>query len=217
MKKERNPLVVILSIFFLSLFVILPPTFRNLIPREESNIPSNGTNRSLVIVSCNKIYEDELYKVVSKSKYVNGKLNSNTITYTKLEQTADSNNKTEADQTQNTVDEQQSADTTNQTEKTTDNTVENNTTIQDNTVKQEAPIENKTSTTSEILAEIDYFKTIPNLQLTEEGNVTTIVIDNDIITSNPHEELLNKNFNSSYSKQMKFYTDKGFTCSKNEG
>ena len=100
MKKERNPLTVILSIFFLSLFVILPPTFRNLIPKEEI-MPSSESVGSLVIINCNKTYQDELYKVLSKSKYVNGKLNTNTLTYTKLGQ-VDSNSTTVTDQTQST-------------------------------------------------------------------------------------------------------------------
>ena len=57
MKKEKSPILVILTIFFLSLFIILPPTFRKLVPKEEKK----KTISKLTVVICNKMYTSELY------------------------------------------------------------------------------------------------------------------------------------------------------------
>ena len=85
MKKEKSPVLVILCIFLLSLFVVLPPTFRKLIPKNLVDTVSQNQQSKLVIVSCNRIYQDELYQVNSKTKYVDGTPSSNTITYQKLD------------------------------------------------------------------------------------------------------------------------------------
>lgn len=85
MKKEKSPVLVILCIVFLSLFIILPPTFRAIIPRtivEDNN--DSSSNPKLVIINCNKIYPNELYQVNSKTKFVNN-TSTNIITYQKLE------------------------------------------------------------------------------------------------------------------------------------
>ena len=72
MKKEKSPVLVVLCIFLLSLFVVLPPTFRKLIPKNLVDTVSQNQQSKLVIVSCNRIYQDELYQVNSKTKYVDG-------------------------------------------------------------------------------------------------------------------------------------------------
>lgn len=87
MKKEKSPVLVIFCIIFLSLFIILPPTFRTLIPKNlVDDIDNNmsSSNPKLIIINCNKIYPNELYQVNSKTKFVNNKA-TNIITYQKLE------------------------------------------------------------------------------------------------------------------------------------
>lgn len=89
MKKEKSPIIVILSIVFLSLFIILPPTFRALVPKELTKQNNTNGNGELVVLICNKIYSSELYRVSSRTKYINGVPSSNTINYTKIEATAE--------------------------------------------------------------------------------------------------------------------------------
>lgn len=85
MKKEKSPVVVILSIVFLSLFIILPPTFRKLVPKQtiSNNKNQNDIRPKLIIINCNKIYVNEMYQVNSKTKYVDN-VPTNTVTYQKI-------------------------------------------------------------------------------------------------------------------------------------
>ena len=86
MKKEKSPVLVIFCIFLLSLFVILPPTFRNLFPKQEkSNTQNNQQQQKIVIVNCNKIYPNELYQVNSRTKYITNSDPVNTMSFTKLD------------------------------------------------------------------------------------------------------------------------------------
>lgn len=86
MKKEKSPVLVIFCIFLLSLFVILPPTFRSLFPKEEkNNTQNNQQTKKIVIVNCNKIYPNELYQVNSRTKYVTNSDPVNTMSFTKLD------------------------------------------------------------------------------------------------------------------------------------
>ena len=82
MKKEKSPVLVILTIFFLSLFVILPPIFRKALPKQEQL--EKQTDNKLVILVCSNVFAEESYRVVSKTKYLNNNTISNVITYSKL-------------------------------------------------------------------------------------------------------------------------------------
>lgn len=90
MKKEKSPIIVILCIVFLSTFIILPPTFRSLIPKNNSKKENNTSSNmpKLVVINCNKTYPNELYQVNSKTKFVNN-TQVNVITYQKLDSLPD--------------------------------------------------------------------------------------------------------------------------------
>ena len=86
MKKEKSPVLVVFCIFLLSLFVILPPVFRKMLPKEEeTNNQEELQQPKLVVVNCNIIYPNELYQVSSRTKYSGDNPPVNTITFTKLE------------------------------------------------------------------------------------------------------------------------------------
>lgn len=97
MKKEKSPVLVVLTMFLLSLFIILPPVFRKTIPKQTE---SSEEMPQLVIIKCNKIYEKDLYQVSSRTKFTNGKIVNNIITFEKLDslpeyyQSNDTNNTT---------------------------------------------------------------------------------------------------------------------------
>ncbi len=164
MKKERNPIVVLLTMFFLSLFIILPPTFRSLIPKDET--PATPDIPKLAIVKCNKVFSQELYQVVSKTKYVDGFPVNNIITYEKLTSLPDGT--------------QEAADTASQT--------------------------------PTVAEELTYYKGIPNLEITEEGAITTVIINKKIINANPTEQYLKERLNSAAARQKVFYSDLGYRC-----
>lgn len=98
MKKERSPILVILCIFILLLFIIIPPVLRNCLPKEET-VKENINLDKLTILSCQKTFSNELYIVTSKTKYRNNYIESNIINYQKI---TDPSTVTETDQT-NTV------------------------------------------------------------------------------------------------------------------
>lgn len=100
MKKEKSPVVVILCIIFLSLFIILPPTFRKLIPKQtiSNNQNQNDIRPKLIIINCNKIFVNEMYQVNSKTKYVDN-VPTNTVTYQKITSLPDNYTQTSNNET----------------------------------------------------------------------------------------------------------------------
>lgn len=95
MKKEKSPVLVVFCILILLMFIILPPVFRNYIPKEEKR--DNIVKDKISILNCNRVFNDELYNVSSKTKYLNNSIVQNIITYQKLTQiTNDTNQNTAA-------------------------------------------------------------------------------------------------------------------------
>lgn len=85
MKKEKSPILVVSCILLLLLLIILPPVFRKYIPKEEVTSNNQTQKQELTILQCNRIFSTDLYQVTAKVKYVNGSVNTNTLTYKKLE------------------------------------------------------------------------------------------------------------------------------------
>lgn len=85
MKKEKSPVLVFCCIIFLLSFIILPPFFRSTNPKEQA-VNINGNQVKLKVLKCNKYFKQELYKVSTSTKYINNVIDTNTITYEKVEQ-----------------------------------------------------------------------------------------------------------------------------------
>ena len=85
MKKEKSPILVISCILLLLLLIILPPVFRKYIPKEKVTSNDQPQKQELTILQCNRIFSTDLYQVTAKVKYINGSVNTNTLTYKKLE------------------------------------------------------------------------------------------------------------------------------------
>lgn len=79
MKKEKPLILVILCMFFLLLLIVIPPVFRKYIPKEKVKI-SNANQ--IKLLTCNKVFSDNIHTVTSTSKYINNKLITNTIKFT---------------------------------------------------------------------------------------------------------------------------------------
>lgn len=83
MKKEKSPILVFSCILFLLLLIILPPIFRTYIPKKKIE---DSNQIKLEVLKCYKYFKQELYKVSTSTKYKNNEIDTNTITYEKLEQ-----------------------------------------------------------------------------------------------------------------------------------
>ena len=82
MKKPKNPVLVLLTMAFLSCFIILPPYLRKVFPKQEK---IDIKYDKIILLTCKKYdYGNEL-EAVSKCVYRNGKFESNTVAFQKLE------------------------------------------------------------------------------------------------------------------------------------
>lgn len=82
-QKEKSPVLVISTIIFLALFIILPPLFRTLFPKDTSS--NEGTTKVFSLLTCTKTSVDG-YTITSKVKYTDDNPDRNTIIYTKIPQ-----------------------------------------------------------------------------------------------------------------------------------
>lgn len=188
MKKERNPILVIACIFFLSLFIILPPAFRNMIPNDSSSSTANlnkktnsksndATSQGIAILQCNQVFSEDLYRVSVNVKYLNSSIKSNTITYQKLDTLEEDNEKI------------------SETEESTE--------------------ENKQSSSSSIIEEYNYLSQLQGIEQRGEDPNFIFVITEDTISNNTEDENLLLYFQNDISAQKSFYEEKGYICTIN--
>ena len=76
-KKEKSPIVVFAAILFLAIFIVLPPVFRLLYPKEQE------VDVVKTVMVCEKISIKESLKAVSKISYENGNAVNNQMTFSK--------------------------------------------------------------------------------------------------------------------------------------
>lgn len=77
--------LLVLTICLLFIFIIAPPILRKLMPKQV--ISENEKNKNAIILACTGINQTEQYKITSRTKYIDGKIKQNIITYTKLTDT----------------------------------------------------------------------------------------------------------------------------------
>lgn len=89
MKKKKDPvnILLLLAIFLLSIFIVVPPLLRLTIPdvklkEDKKNIQEE---KNITILSCSKTDSTTALTITSRSKYVNDVIEQNIIIY---EQTA---------------------------------------------------------------------------------------------------------------------------------
>lgn len=87
MKKEKSPILVISCILLLLTFIVLPPLFRYLIPRpSDITTKKNVVKKQLQVLKCSKYFPEELYLESISVKYKDGIIDTNTISYKKIDQ-----------------------------------------------------------------------------------------------------------------------------------
>lgn len=75
-KKEKSPILVFMTIAFLAMFIVLPPVFRAVSPKQVVT-----ESKKIILLSCEKISAVENYKITSKITYEKSKPVKNVINY----------------------------------------------------------------------------------------------------------------------------------------
>lgn len=84
-KKEKSTVLVIITILFLAIFIIVPPTLRILYPKTEANNNKNKDDTmETTVLNCTKTNITEQYRITSAVTYSNEEATKNIITYHKL-------------------------------------------------------------------------------------------------------------------------------------
>ncbi len=83
MKKEKNPILVFFCILVLLSFIVLPPLFRRVIPKQIEVVNKN----KIMLLKCTKIDNTNLLMATITSKYINSKIKQTTIKFEKVEPT----------------------------------------------------------------------------------------------------------------------------------
>lgn len=90
MKKEKSNFLVYLAMILLLTFIVVPPLFRVLIPKQS--VPTNETAiDDIVLLNCNKTDSDGILSVMTSTRYRNGVFENNTIKFTRNDTPIDDN------------------------------------------------------------------------------------------------------------------------------
>lgn len=88
MKKKKDPvnILLLLAIFFLSIFIVVPPLLRLTIPDVKLKEDKKNTQeeKNIIILSCSKTDPTTTLTITSKSKYVNDVIEQNIIIYEQI-------------------------------------------------------------------------------------------------------------------------------------
>lgn len=222
MKKERNPIVVVLCMLLLLTVIVLPPTLRKLIPREEKE--EQKDKNSITVLTCKKTFAEEQYEETATIRYINGKISTNRILYTKLvaipkdsSEPGNENDESQGTTTENPGDSVNTppAVTAPTTEGTNNGKIENSTT-------DTTPPNNETSTIDEngensafqtVSEELTYFKSLNKLNIKETEEKINIIINKKSITDNADDTKLSNYFQDKLSSQQEYYESIGYSCS----
>lgn len=83
MKKEKSNVLVVFTILILVLFIALPPIFRMTYPKENLTIGNKIQEQNkLVLLTCRGVSLSDGYEITSYTRYINGVVKNNTITFT---------------------------------------------------------------------------------------------------------------------------------------
>lgn len=188
MKKEKSPILVVMCIFFLLIFIVLPPVFRKLIPREVKIVQKKST-KSISILMCNKVDVVDKYNASIKMRYVNNKPISNIITYSPIKENTEESNNEE-----------------------TNNQSTNDTTPTETNSQEEALSNEESNTKLSASQEFNLLNSVPNINLTSNNGTNTFEIDTKLNKENPENEVLSKYFNNDINIEKDYYESIGYSC-----
>lgn len=215
MKKEKNPVLVVLCMFLLLTIIVLPPTLRKLIPREEITNQKEEKN-SIAVLKCSKTFLEEQYEETATVKYVNGKISTNRILYKKLEELSKESkeNKNENNGNQGGVTVTPNEDSNIPLEETNPPAEENNNAVVDNlTTPDIETTENEESSAFKTVSEaVAYFKSLNNINIKELESKINILINKKSITDNVDDMKLINYYQDKISDQQSYYESIGYTC-----
>ena len=194
-KTEYSTMTVMMVIFFLALFIVLPPFFRVMFAEEEIKIVSE--NKALLI--CTKdAAESEGFNVTSSTYYVNDNVEKNTINFfLKTEEVPADGTVTEERIVEPII--QYNVDETTTSENPSDGAT------------GDASGGNTSAITRTVKEEIEFFKSLKGVNFVENETLVSVEINNDSLVQNSGNLELS-NYLSTQEAQEDFYTRLGYVC-----
>lgn len=195
-KTEYSTMTVMMVIFFLALFIVLPPFFRVMFAEEEMEVISE--NKALLVCTKDATVE-EGFNVTSSTYYVNDTVEKNTINFfLKTNDTTQNDNVTE--------------------ERVIDPVIQYN--VEDpaaNNTGDVATGDNitgagATGATRTVKEEIEFFKSLADsVNFVENETLISVEINNDSLAKNSGNLELS-NYLSPQATQEDFYIRLGYVC-----
>ncbi len=213
MKKERNPILVVLCMILLLAVIAIPPTLRKLIPREE--IPSQKEEKnSIAVLKCSKTFKEEQYEEMATTKYINGKISTNRILYQKIEELPEDKKENATNENQGDTTEIPSDTPNTIPEVTNPPTEESNNGVEQTptTPDVETPENSESSVFKTVNEALAYFKSLNNINIKETDSKINILINKKSITDNADDMKLVNYFQDKLSDQQSYYESIGYTC-----
>lgn len=192
-KTEYSTMTVMMVIFLLAMFVILPPVMRVAFPAEEVEVETD----TKMLLTCSKNGTDtDPYNVTSATYFVNDVAEKNSINFFAM--TADSTDTQVEERVdevivqQNVIDETIDSGIVATEEGTTDGDVTG-------------------QTQRTITEELEFFRSLSGVNFTDNGTSFSVTITYESLSENSGNLELN-NYLSSETEMMEFYTSLGYSC-----
>ena len=206
-KTEYSTGIVMMVIFLLALFIILPPVFRTFFPEEETN---QYANTKFTITCAKKGVNDDIYSNASVSIYYeNGVIKKNTINFYYSEtQSREVEKKEEVGESNIIEDSEQvvSDDTTN-------NQAEVPSTEE---ITEGEDLENINPTERTISQEAEFFKSLKSVNYTENEGYVTVEITKESLAANEGSNHLSNYFMNDMTEQERFYMSLKYICMREQ-
>ena len=217
-KQEYSSTLVIMVIFILSLFIILPPAFRLLFPADDGD----DVEKLSYLITCSKnASTTEGYFAESKIYYMKGKPTKNIIEFYDLRATQ----KREGDVTEEVGEpelidksEQVVGDSTTNVNPTPSIENQNEENInQDPSVTPEGEVvEDILPTDRTIPQEVEFFRVLEAVNFVENGTISSVEINRDSLVTNEGNTHLQNYLLNDMSQHELFYHELGYVCIKEE-
>lgn len=226
-KREYSNGLVMIVIFILALFIILPPAFRLLFPANDVD----EVEQLSYLITCSKnASTTEGYFAESKTYYIKGKPTKNVIEFYALNTTQkregdvpqEVTNPEIIDKTEQVVGEgntpstEPSTDTN--TDTTTDTTVnpEGDDSLESGTEGEEVEVDDVIPTERTLAQEIAFFRTLESVGFNEAGTLVSVEINKESLYANADNTQLQNYLLNDMTQHELFYHELGYVCIKEE-
>lgn len=193
-KTEYSTMTVMMVIFLLAMFVVLPPVMRVAFPAEEEEVSTD----TKMLLTCSKNGTDtDPYSVTSATYFVNDVAEKNSINFFAMTN----------DSTDTTVEERVDEVITQQN--VIDETIDSGIVATEGETTDGEDASGQVQRT--ITQELEFFRTLSGVNFTDNGTSFSVTITYESLNENSGNLELN-NYLSSETEMMDFYTSLGYSC-----